>query len=65
MVTGAAGSIGHELSRQLLHFNPSRIVPLSYPVFGHKAEKIISFLGYDGKNFPENSLSELRQLPLL
>ena len=26
MVTGAAGSIGHELSRQLLHFNPSRVV---------------------------------------
>jgi len=26
MVTGAAGSIGHELSRQLLHFRPQRIV---------------------------------------
>jgi len=40
------------------------IVPLSCPVFGHKAEKIISFLGYDEKKFPENSLAELRQLPL-
>ncbi len=26
LVTGAAGSIGHELSRQLLYFNPLRIV---------------------------------------
>ena len=26
MVTGAAGSIGHELSRQLLYFNPGRVV---------------------------------------
>ena len=26
LVTGAAGSIGHELSRQLLYFNPARIV---------------------------------------
>jgi FlaA1/EpsC-like NDP-sugar epimerase len=26
LVTGAAGSIGHELSRQLLYFNPRRIV---------------------------------------
>ena len=26
IVTGAAGSIGHELSRQLLYFNPRRIV---------------------------------------
>ena len=26
LVTGAAGSIGHELSRQLLYFNPRRII---------------------------------------
>ncbi|MDD4555262.1 MAG: nucleoside-diphosphate sugar epimerase/dehydratase [Bacteroidales bacterium] len=26
LVTGAAGSIGQELSRQLLHFNPSRLI---------------------------------------
>ncbi len=41
------------------------IIPLSCPVFGDKAEKIISFLGFDKENFPENSLAELRQLPLL
>jgi ATP-dependent DNA helicase RecG len=41
------------------------IIPLSCPVFGDKAEKIISFLGFDKENFPENSLAELKQLPLL
>jgi ATP-dependent DNA helicase RecG len=41
------------------------IIPLSCPVFGDKAEKIISFLGFDKENFPEKTLSELCQLPLL
>jgi predicted transcriptional regulator len=39
--------------------------PFSCPVFGAKAEKIISFLGFDIENFPDKALSELKQLPLL
>jgi ATP-dependent DNA helicase RecG len=41
------------------------IIPLSCPVFGDKAEKIISFLGFDKEKFPEITLAELRQLPFL
>lgn len=41
------------------------IIPLSCPVFGDKTEKILSFLGFDKENFPENSLVVLKQLPLL
>ncbi|MCK9422123.1 MAG: putative DNA binding domain-containing protein [Bacteroidales bacterium] len=41
------------------------IIPLLCPVFGDKAEKIISFLGFEKENFPEKALTGLKQLPLL
>jgi FlaA1/EpsC-like NDP-sugar epimerase len=50
LVTGAAGSIGSELVRQLLHYNPSKVIVLDQaetPIF--LLEKELLTLGYTGK----------------
>jgi len=52
MITGAAGSIGSEIARQVLHFNPEKVILVDQaetPLFELENELIKSFADLDSK----------------